>query len=398
MDQNVITKRHMLNKKNKDIFSDFVGSFSDCAVLFPLLILLGQKTSFQLPLLFLSAGLMVIFSGIYYRVPMSVQPLKSIAIAAIAVGATAAEIQISTFFLSIVFFILIYLKTEKWLQYFSESWIHALQVALGVLLILQGFNSVTYVHGDILLLVFLSAVLIYLIKKWDWPILGVLATLALAYSFITGVRWSEVELQSIEFKIGFSEGHLRWPLIANLLLPQLVLTMANSVIATENTCKHYFSKSTDNRVIETVTKIRLMKTIAVSNFFSSLLGGLPMCHGSGGVTALYKGGARDWTSNLYLGCFLLFLTAVTFFYDVRFLEFPQLIFSVLLIVVGIYHLLLAKSTWQSIEGKFRLLLAVFAVFLTRNLIVVLAIQLALSFFKMSYFRFYKKSNSQQEVL
>ena len=80
---NVIMAWHMLHKKGKDFFSNFVGSFSDAAVLFPLLILIGQKTSFQLPLLFFSAGLLVIFSGIYYKVPMSVQPLKSIAIAAI---------------------------------------------------------------------------------------------------------------------------------------------------------------------------------------------------------------------------------------------------------------------------------------------------------------------------
>ena len=149
---NVIMAGPMLHKKGIDILSNFVGSFSDAAVLFPLLILLGQKTSFQLPLLFLSAGILVIFSGIYYKIPMSVQPLKSIAIAAIALGATAAEIQMSTFLLSVVFFVLLFLKTEKWLHYFSESWIHALQVALGILLLLQGFDSVANVNSDILLL------------------------------------------------------------------------------------------------------------------------------------------------------------------------------------------------------------------------------------------------------
>ena len=123
-----------------------------------------------------------------------------------------------------------------------------------------------------------------------------------------------------------------------------------------------------------------------------------MCHGSGGITALYKGGARHWSSNLYLGCFLLLLTAVTLFYNVRFLEFPKLIFGILLVVVGFYHLLLAKSTWESAEGKVRLLLAVIAVLWTRNLIVVLTIQLVLSLLKLSLFRFYKKLKFKRGLL
>ena len=385
----------MLSKKIKDFLSNFVGSFSDAAVLFPLLILLGQKTSFQLPVLFFSAGLLVIFSGIYYKVPMSVQPLKSIAIGAIAVGATAAEIQMSTLLLSIIFFIFLFLKSEKWLKNFPESWIHSLQVGLGILLLLQGFESVANVHSEIFILVILSMALMFFIKKWDLPILGILATLTLAYSFKTYVPWAELQSQPIDFKLGFSLDHLRWSLIANLLFPQLVLTMANSVIATENTCHYYFGTKNNKALDESVTKIRLIKTIAVSNFLSSLFGGLPMCHGSGGVTALYKGGARHWTSNLYLGFFLLVLTVVTIFYNVRFLEFPKVLFGVLLVVVGIYHLQLAKSTWQSIEGKVRLLLAIITVIWTKNLIVVLAIQAILSLLKLNFIRFCKKMKIQR---
>lgn len=377
------------SSKSKDIFANFVGSFSDAAVLFPLVILLGQKISFQFPLLFLTAGLLVIISGIYYKVPMSVQPLKSIAIAAIAVGATAAEIQMSTLLLSAIFFIFLFFKTEKWLHYFPESWIHSLQVALGILLLRQGFESVAVAKSDILLVLVLSATLIYLIKKYDWPILGILATFALGYTFIIGVPWSEVQSQPFNFTIGIELDNLRWPLIANLLLPQLILTMANSVIATENACKQYFGHKNGSEVEKTVTKPRLMKSVAISNFVSSLLGGLPMCHGSGGVTALYKGGARHWTSNLYLGIFLLLLAGVSSFYDVRFLEFSQIIFGTLLVVVGFYHLLLAKSTWQSNEGKIRLLLAAIVVLWTKNLIMVLIVQMMLSLVQTSLLRLHK---------
>lgn len=108
-----------------------------------------------------------------------------------------------------------------------------------------------------------------------------------------------------------------------------------------------------------------------------------MCHGSGGVTALYKGGARHWTSNLYLGFFLLFLAVITFFFDMRFLEFPKVVFGTLLAVIGIYHLFLAKPTWVSIEGKIRLVMAALIVLWTKNLIYVLAMQMFLSLLKAS---------------
>lgn len=369
----------MRSNKTQNFFSNFVGSFSDAAILFPLLILMGQKTSFQFPLLFLSAGLLVVLSGVYFRIPMSVQPLKSIAIAAVAVGATAAEIQLSTLLLSLIFFIVLFTQKDKWLSYFPESWIHALQVALGVLLLRQGYTSVSPEANDLYVLIIFSGLLVLLIKLWQWPFLGVLATVALAYAFISGVQWSDTHMQNIDFSFGFAMTDVRWSLVLNLLLPQLLLTTANSVIATEYVCKKYYSHQPE--VSRYVTKTRLIKSIAVTNLFSGLFGGLPMCHGSGGVTALYKGGAKHWTSNLYLGFFLLILAIISYFFDVRAITFPKLIFATLLVVVGIYHLLLARTTWLSLEGKIRLLVSVFAVLWTRNLIVVLLAQILISIIK-----------------
>ncbi|MFA7369214.1 MAG: hypothetical protein WC334_06185, partial [Kiritimatiellales bacterium] len=59
------------------LIRNFAGSFADAAVLFPLLILLGASGQFSPSLLFASAGLVYLFSGLYFRIPMPVQPLKS---------------------------------------------------------------------------------------------------------------------------------------------------------------------------------------------------------------------------------------------------------------------------------------------------------------------------------
>lgn len=365
------------------MFRNFVGSFSDAAILFPLLILLGQKTSFQLPLLFLSAGILVIVSGWYFRVPMAVQPLKSIAIAAISVGATAAEIQMSTLLLSGVFFLCLILKFDKWLQMVPENWIHSLQLSLGLLLLLQGIEVSSKIYGGFYLSLFFAVILMYLTWKWNWPFLGILATVALIGALtaaLIGTFGLDMNIFSkIEkgFKFGFPIQDLRWPLIMNLLLPQLALTTANSVIATENVSKRYFGKTA-----HLVTTSRLMGSIAISNFLSALIGGLPMCHGSGGVTALYRGGARHWSSNFYLGGFLIVLTFFSMIYDIHSFQIPTVILGSLLSVVGVYHLLLAKITWKnSKEGKLRLLLAVAIILLTKNLLLVLLTQVLVSLFK-----------------
>lgn len=355
------------------MYRNFVGAFSDAAVLFPLLILLGQKTSFQFPVLFLSAGLLAIVSGIYFRVPMAVQPLKSIAIAAISVGASASEIQMSTLLLSIVFFIILITRSESWLHKVPESWIHTLQFSLGTLLLCQALDvSVKMNFGPLIVLV-LSVVMIYLVKKWDWPLLGILATIFLSAAIFTNISWLEPKIRKLDVHFGLNISDLRWPLVLNLLLPQLALTMANSVIATENVSKRYFGDRA-----RLVTTRRLLTSISTSNLFSAVVGGLPMCHGSGGVTALYRGGARNWKSNFYLGALLLFLATLSMFYDLKDLQFSPTILSSLLAIVGFYHLLLAKATWQTFEGKIRILLAAATVLLTRNLLVVLFIQILIS--------------------
>ena len=41
--------------------------------------------------------------------------------------------------------------------------------------------------------------------------------------------------------------------------------------------------------------------MAVANFLSSSIGGMPLCHGAGGLAAHYRFGARTAGSNLMIG-------------------------------------------------------------------------------------------------
>jgi SulP family sulfate permease len=50
--------------------------------------------------------------------------------------------------------------------------------------------------------------------------------------------------------------------------------------------------------------------MAIGNFLSSLLGGMPLCHGAGGLAAHYRFGARSAGSNLIIGAIFILLILV----------------------------------------------------------------------------------------
>ena len=75
--------------------------------------------------------------------------------------------------------------------------------------------------------------------------------------------------------------------LTSLVLAQIPLTFGNSIVATADAEREYFGDRASR-----VTPRRLAASIATANGFAGVLGGLPVCHGAGGVTAHYKLGAR----------------------------------------------------------------------------------------------------------
>jgi len=50
--------------------------------------------------------------------------------------------------------------------------------------------------------------------------------------------------------------------------------------------------------------------MALANFMSFFLGGIPQCHGAGGLAAHYRFGARTAGSNLMIGCIFVLLAVL----------------------------------------------------------------------------------------
>jgi MFS superfamily sulfate permease-like transporter len=77
-------------------------------------------------------------------------------------------------------------------------------------------------------------------------------------------------------------------------LPQIPLTILNSVIAV---C----ALSTDLFPGRAATPRRVAVSVGLMNLIAAPFGGMPMCHGAGGLAGQYRFGARTNGAILFLG-------------------------------------------------------------------------------------------------
>ncbi|MEM4251758.1 MAG: putative sulfate/molybdate transporter, partial [Candidatus Bathyarchaeia archaeon] len=92
-----------------------------------------------------------------------------------------------------------------------------------------------------------------------------------------------------------------WTGLITLAIAQIPLTIGNSVIATDSLAHSLFPEK------KTVTVRRLGLTLGAMNIFSAFAGGIPMCHGAGGMAGHYRFGARRETALFFIGGLLLVL-------------------------------------------------------------------------------------------
>lgn len=345
----------------RGIFRDSMGAFADCAVLFPLLVLLGAKGYFSPVILLGSAGLAYILSGYYFRIPMPVQPLKSITIGALAIGASPLEVRWSAAVLGAVCFVFVGLRKETLLERIPKRVIHEVQVGLGALLLWQAWRGISGSTPETAAAAAGLSLVILALPAWHGiPWMGTLAALGMAF----GV-W-KIWHAPLAAADAILTPELRFSLVASLVLPQLALTFTNSVAGTQAAAREYFPGRCGR-----VSVRGLCSSIGIGNILMAAAGGLPFCHGSGGLTAHVKGGAATQMSNYVIGGFLLMLAAVSAWRGSFFPVVPALLVFSLLSVTGIQHLRLARETAGSLSGKACLAAAFALALLTQNLLYVL---------------------------
>jgi len=102
-----------------------------------------------------------------------------------------------------------------------------------------------------------------------------------------------------------------------------------------------------------VTERKVAYSTGVLNLWSSALGGIPMCHGAGGMAGHVKFGARTGGSSVMLG---LLLTGLALFFagsvGTVFRLFPPSVLGVILFIAGAELALGSRDPGAAKEDRF----------------------------------------------
>lgn len=338
---------------------EFAGSLGDLGTLLPLalgMIMINQLNPVGV---FVGVGVFYIASGLYFRVTSPVEPMKVISGYAIATGVGAVTIQATCLWL---FFILLIIGSSGLINFISRytaiSVVRGVQLSTGILLMTQGvklivgtssFQKIYHISEPYLNVQNLGPLPIGIILG---SILGILtllminnnripaALIIVGTGIVTGIvlgtheGWNQVKIGFNPppfFPYGIPTADQFFFALMVLILPQVPMTVGNAVIANADLSSQYFPQNGKR-----VTKKSLCLSMAFANLGSFLIGGMPMCHGAGGLASRYRFGARTGGSNIIIGS--IFLGSVILFGE-HILTFVKLVplsvLGVLLLFAGI---------------------------------------------------------------
>jgi MFS superfamily sulfate permease-like transporter len=357
---------------------EIAGSLGDLGTFLPLLVGMAATNGLDFATALFFAGLFNIVTGLTFSIPMAVQPMKAIAAVALTEGLTAPQIVAAGASVSLVILVFGVSGLIDWLnRVVPKSVVRGLQLALGLSLAIKGMQMVAgtnawwapdsyttgLVSAVIVLLLFFSrrvpaALLLFGLglglAVWMHP--GVVGSLGLG---VTLPRWSPPAWN--DFVTSFPKA----------ALPQIPLTTLNSVIAVCALSADLFPR-------RRAAPRKVAISVGMMNLVACWFGGMPMCHGAGGLAGQYRFGARTNGSILFLGAVKLLL-AVLFGASLmtRCQAFPASILGVLLAFAGM-ELALACRDQTRRSDAFAMLLTAAACMALENVALGFLIGLAMA--------------------
>lgn len=364
--------------------SEFSGALGDLGTFLPLSLGVIAINGLDGTSVFISAGLLYVAAGLYFRVPMPVQPLKAMCATAIAIAATPADLAAAGLIMGALFLAVAAVRLDRRLaRFFPRPVVRGIQLGLSAMLITAGWKLLVTPFGTPILapairpvpaglLVGAATAVIVLLSKGERAFPS--ALVAVVFGILCGLLCAGPDAL-VTAGVGFVKPRAGLPggaplegVIVALVLPQVALTFGNSIVATADACDRYYGTGAAR-----VTTRSLSVSVGAANIASALAGGIPMCHGSGGVTAHYRFGARTAGANIMIGSLFALLAIVpgrSLSDLARLLPAPVL--GVLLVYVGIEHARLLQDVAR-IPREMGVALAIGIVtFLSGNLSIAIA--------------------------
>ncbi|MDP9491445.1 MAG: putative sulfate/molybdate transporter [Actinomycetota bacterium] len=325
---------------------ELAGAVADVGVLVPIAVALIVSNGLSATAVLLPAGLLYVAAALTYGLPIPVQPLKAFGAIAIAKGLGSDEIAAGALLMGIVFVVLGRLRLlDVAARAFPKALIRGVQLTVGLLFLKIAWGLVLDPPKSFAEHVLPSA--------WAAPLaaVGVVAALTLRrypVSLVLVLAGGVVMVALGGGDAAFGPSGLAlpsfdWATTATaftvLVLPQLPLSFANSCLATADAARVYFGEKA-----AAVRPGRLATSFGSANLFAGAIGGMPVCHGAGGLTAHVAFGARTGGAPLVMGISLLVL-AIGFGAGLAALltAFPLPILAALLATAGLLHIGLLRD-------------------------------------------------------
>ena len=320
--------------------TEFTGALGDLGTLLPLSLALIMLNGLNPIRLFLLVGIFYILSGVFYRFPISIQPLKVAAVIAISMNLPPSTISAAGILMGIL--MLTFALTggiDIIGRFFSTSIIRGIQLGVGLLLTAEGVR------------------------------------LALSPGIFLGDTLSSTNFSKF-INLGY---HL--PSFMDfinafifLVLPQIPVTLGNAAFAASDLARRYHK---DRAAMATPKNLAV--SMGVFNLTAGIFGAMPVCHGSGGIAAHYRFGARTGGAPIIMGVILLSVVFIFGHMVTSIISFvPLALLGFLLITAGVQMLCLVLDLKKWRDAAVALLVAAVTGF-TRNLALAITLGIFLRF-------------------
>ncbi len=246
-------------------------------------------------------GAFLIGTGLFYGLPLPVQPMKAVSAVILTDGMRPGEVAASGMILGFVLLVLGATGAiSRFARLIPRSVSVGLQLGLGLLMAILGAKLILktpWIGGGSLILLFL------LLRVPRCPVAPIVLAAAICAGWLSGVSAPT----SVAFGWPAPEFVIPdwpevWRSIEIAVLPQLSLTLTNAVIVTAALARELFPMSG-----EAASERRLALSSGVANVLLCPFGAMPMCHGAGGLQAQYRFGARTGLAPILFGSALLVL-------------------------------------------------------------------------------------------
>jgi SulP family sulfate permease len=338
---------------------ELAGAFGDLGTLLPIVVGMILINKLSPSTVFLSFGLFYLLTGYYYRLPVPVQPLKAVGAIAIAYPAAITEPVIGASGIIFGALLLVFALTgivDRLAKLFTQPVVRGIQLSLGLVFLKKGIELIVspqlFLSGavgrlaeyqvNLVIGIVVFVLVLALLDNKKFPA----ALVALAAGIVSGFALGGFNAEA--FGIGPtpmktvlpSPGDF-WTAAIMLILPQMPLTIGNACVGTADTCCTLFPQSP---LLEKSKAGRFALTMGLANFPAGFFGAVPMCHGTGGLAAHYRFGARTGGAPVMIGA--VFVVMALAFGELGFAllaMIPNSVLGVLLVFAGLELCPLVRS-------------------------------------------------------